>query len=231
MKFSIYSKTWLKLLKNNLKSEVISWVEKGQLPEKAETRGKAREVLVACSMFDPAVFEIEDGVLMFTKANRNHVGEVGWICFPESMAREAWSLCHQSDLGGHRGLEGPLNKFLRGFFMLSARQKLRFLNGGCNTCIAKEHSMPVRTREHTPSLMGYVGEKLFVDLVSMSNTVRGNRYLLTAEVSFSRYCCPYPIPNKEARTVAKVLMNQHFNIFGLPDQLHSDNSKEFVNNL
>ena len=28
-------------------SEVISWVEKGQLPEKSETRGKAREFLVA----------------------------------------------------------------------------------------------------------------------------------------------------------------------------------------
>ena len=65
----------------------------------------------------------------------------------------------------------------------------------------------------------------------MSDTVRGNHYLLTAEDSFSRYCRMYPIPNKEARTVAKVLMDQHFNICGLPDQLHSDNGKEFVNNL
>ena len=65
----------------------------------------------------------------------------------------------------------------------------------------------------------------------MSDTVRGNRYLLTAEDSFSSYCRAYPIPNKEAKTVAKVLMNQHFNIFGLPDQLHSDNRREFVNSL
>ena len=41
----------------------------------------------------------------------------------------------------------------------------------------------------------------------------------------------YPITNKEARTVAKVLMDQHFNVYGLPDQLHSNNGKEFVNNL
>ena len=52
-----------------------------------------------------------------------------------------------------------------------------------------------------------------------------------AEDSFSRYCQAYPIPNKEAHTMAKVLMDQHFNIYGLPDQLHSDNGKEFVNNL
>ena len=65
----------------------------------------------------------------------------------------------------------------------------------------------------------------------MLDTVRGNLYLLTAEDSFSRYCCAYPILNKEVRTVAKVLMDQHFIIFGLPDLLHSDNGKEFVNNL
>ena len=33
--------------------------------------------------------------------------------------------------------------------------------------------MPVRTGVHVPSLRGYVGEKLDVDLVSMSDTVRG----------------------------------------------------------
>ena len=64
--------------------------------------------------------------------------------------------------------------------MLSVRPKLRFLNGGFDICIVKERSMPVRTGVHMPSLTGYVGEKLYIDLVSMSDTVRGNRYLLTA---------------------------------------------------
>ena len=31
--------------------------------------------------------------------------------------------------------------------------------------------------------------------------------------------------------MAKVLVDQHFNVYGLPDQLHSDNGREFVNNL
>ena len=65
----------------------------------------------------------------------------------------------------------------------------------------------------------------------MSETIRGNKYSLTGEDSFSRYCRVYSIPNKEVHTVAKVLMDQHFNAYGLPDLLHSDNGKEFVNNL
>ena len=63
--------------KDEVWSEVISWVEKGRVQEKTETRGKAREVLVACSMFNPAVFKTKDRVLMFTKAaNKNRIGEV-----------------------------------------------------------------------------------------------------------------------------------------------------------
>ena len=92
---------------------MISWIEQGWLPEKRETKGKAREVLVEGSMFNPEVFKMKDSVLMFTKAaNRNRIVEVRRICLPESMVKEVWSLCHQSDLGGHRGLEGTLNKFL-----------------------------------------------------------------------------------------------------------------------
>ena len=91
--------------------------------------------------------------------------------------------------------------------------------------------MPARNEVHVPLLAGYVGEKLYVDLVSMLDTIRGNRYLLSAEDSFSRYCQVYPIPNKEAHILAKVLMDKHFNIYGLPDQLHSKNGKEFVNKL
>ena len=71
-----------------------------------------------------------------------------------------------------------MNKFLKGFFLLSARQKIHFLNGGCDTCLTKEQIIPVRTGVHVPSLAGYVGKKLYVDLVSMSETIIGNQYML-----------------------------------------------------
>ena len=130
--------------KDKVWSEVISWVEQGCVLEKTETRVKAREVLVACSMFDPTVVKMKDEALMFTKAaNKNRIGEVWRICLLESIANmplesmvmKVWSLCHQSNLGGHRGLEGKLNKFYKRFFLLSARQKICFLNGGCESLL------------------------------------------------------------------------------------------------
>ena len=48
--------------------------------------------------------------------------------------------------------------------------------------MTKEQRMLVRTGEQVSSLMGYVGEKLYIDVVSMSDTVRGNRYLLRGKI-------------------------------------------------
>ena len=110
MKFSIYIQcSLIKIAEEQTKSvvwsEVISWIEQGRLPEKKEMRGKTREMLVVISMFDPEVFKMKNKVLRFTKAAyRNQIRETWRICLLESMVKEVWSLCHHSDLGGHRGL-------------------------------------------------------------------------------------------------------------------------------
>ena len=122
---------------------MFKWVKRGKAPEKVEIRVKMKEIQAPRSLFDPSVFKIRDGILIFTKsANCHQSGEVGRICIPKSMIREVLSLCHQCDLGGHRGLDGTLNKFLRGFFMFSPRDKLRYLNDGCDVCMVKERSIP-----------------------------------------------------------------------------------------
>ena len=82
-----------------------------------------------------------------------------------------------------------------------------------------------------PSTVGNVGEKVFIDLVSMSETVRKNRYMLTIKDGFTRFASAYPISNKEAGTVARVLICEHFSVFGLPNQIHSDNGAKFVKKL
>ena len=48
---------------------------------------------------------------------------------------------------------------------------------------------------------------------------------------FSRYAAAYPLPNKEAVTKARVLLQKHIPLHRLPQQIHSDNELEFVNNL
>ena len=46
---------------------------------------------------------------------------------------------------------------------------------------------------------------------------------MTVQDGFIRFANAYTICNKEAGTVARVLIQEHFSVFGLPDKIHHDN--------
>ena len=59
---------------------------------------------------------------------------------------------------------------------------------------------------HVPSTVGNIGKKVFIDLVILSETMTKNCYLLTVQDGFTRFASAYLICNKEAGTVARVLI-------------------------
>ena len=104
--------------KDKVWREVVSWVGQGGVLEKTETRGNAKEVLVARSGSTQRYSRWRRECWCTKAANKERRWEV-WcrqICLPKSMITEVWSWCDQSNLGGHRGLEGVLSKLLKGFF-------------------------------------------------------------------------------------------------------------------
>ena len=59
----------------------------------------------------------------------------------------------------------------------------------------------------------------------------GNSYILVAGDYFTKWMEAYPIPNQEATTVAKKLVDELFCRFGVPKQLHSDQGRQFESSL
>ena len=55
----------------------------------------------------------------------------------------------------------------------------------------------------------------------------GNSYILVIGDYFTRWMEAFPISNQEATTVARVLTNEVFYRFSPPEQLHSDQGKQF----
>jgi len=145
--------------------------------------------------------------------------------------KEGLNICHEHTLAGHRGIQGTLNKFLQSFFVFSAQRKIQELVSSCDTCLAKLKSLPGHKGVHVPRAVGSVGEKTFIDLVTMGTTPRGNCYVFTVQDGFSRYASAYPAPDKTAATIAKILVQEHIPIHGVPQQLHSDNGLEFCNTI
>ena len=80
--------------------------------------------------------------------------------------------------------------------------------------------------------VGAPWERIGIDLTGIHpRSRRGNCYFLTYVDHFTKFAEAFPIPNKEAVTVARVLVEQVFPRFGIPIQILGDQGKEFDNNL
>eukprot|EP00731_Ephydatia_muelleri_P019297 Em0012g122a len=71
-------------------------------------------------------------------------------------------------------------------------------------------------------------QRVAMDIMGpLPETSRGNKYILVIADYFTKGSEAYPIPNMEAITVAKCLVNEFICRFGVPEQLHSDQGRNF----
>ena len=155
----------------------------------------------------------------------------------ESKAREVIQNIHRPPGRACRkgGVRKVLEDFKSQFYCKGmngiVRQTLKECSGTCNRLRA------LKTGKAPPNLIRTyaVMERVQIDLIEMygpTNPVKEQakhdyRFILTVVDTFSKYCWLYPLIDKKAINVANML--QHIFVeYGCPDQLHSDNGKEFT---
>ena len=72
-----------------------------------------------------------------------------------------------------------------------------------------------------------------MDFVGMETTLAMRKWPVVKTVlvlvdHFTQYICTYVVEDHQATTVAKVLYDEYFSVFGFPHQLKSDNAPEFI---
>ena len=91
----------------------------------------------------------------------------------------------------------------------------------------KRGKVKLRDGPHKPQKAGYPNQKLYVDLIGpLPETWQNEKYILSVEDGFTRHANAYPLHNKEAATVARVLIDEYCCDYGFPEAIHSDNGKE-----
>ena len=226
-----------KLLKDNIVREqkddeiigqVRGWVERGNLPTKQEIRDQPEELKIYHQNFES--LKVEKEVLYRMKLCNDTTGKVVYqICVPETLRETVHGWSHEHPTAGHFGIRATLQRTSERFYFPGMKKDSETRVKACPECLAKIRRANVRDATHQPRRTGYVGELLFVDLVGpMPVTQDQNKYILTIEDAYSRYVMAVPIPNKQAATVTKHLMERYISVFGTPTAIHSDQGKEFT---
>ena len=213
--------------------EVIQWVSTNTKPTKEDKRGKP---LILQHYADKLPFlHLRDDVLYLKmRGSEDVTEEPPWrLVLPESKWVAMFKAVHEDPTSGHFGQRGTCLRATSRFYFPGIWNWLKTRVSSCQHCIAKQQHPNLHDTVHRPvAVMGYPGEKIFIDLVGPLNRTQDNmRYILTVEDGYTRFCQAIPIQSKEAVVVAEALFRRYICIFGCPAEIHSDQGTEFTNRI
>ena len=173
-----------------------------------------------------------DGVLWRVYAQPRE--DRGWtqLVVPKKFRLDILRELHEGVAGGHLGEVKTLSKLKERFYWPGHYNDVRDWCQTCKICAKRKSPAPGRQAPMQTITAGYPIQVMAVDLLGpLPESKNGNRYVLVVGVYFSRWMEALPVSNQEASTVAEKLVDEVFLRFSPPEQLHSDQGRQFESNL
>jgi len=131
--------------------------------------------------------------------------------------------------GGHTGITRTLSKVKKYYFWKGMTKHITKYVKACENCqISKitKHNKPPAIITPTP-ISAF--EIVLVDTVGpLPKTENGNEYAVTIICDLSKYLITVPIPNKNAKTVAKAIIDSCILVYGPMKKFISDLGTEYT---
>ena len=214
--------------KDRVLQEVARW-EKDGLPSTEKMRGEELPLHRYKQIF-PSLKKTADGLWYFPyRLNHPASEKVERLLVPHNLQEAVFQYLHHHPTAGHFGGGPTMSRGITRFYWPNMGSDVRKWVALCNDCITKDQRTKAKSSTHHPRRSGYPFQRLYVDLVGpMPLTSAGNKYILTMEDAYTRWCGAVPIPNKEASTVARNLVNKWICLWGCPYGIFSDSGGEFT---
>lgn len=205
---------------------VRGWLAVGQRPAWAAISMLDQETKALHSQWASLV--VHDQLLYRRWKNPAGTRNILQLLVPRKSRERVLQLVHGSTGAAHFGVNKTLLRLRSRFYWPGCRQDVEIHVHRCDTCTAQKG--PTQ-RSHGPLQQYQVGapmERVAVDILGpFPTTERGNRYVLVAMDYFTKWPEAYAVPDQSATTTAERLVNEMFCRFGAPEELHSDQGRNF----
>jgi len=150
------------------------------------------------------------------------------VLVPQKLREEVLTDLHEGPLGGHLGVDKTLARVQERFYWPGYHDDIQNRCRCCAACATRKNPTPTSRAPLTSVKTGYPLQLVAIDILGpFPESEAGNSYILVVADYFTRWTEAYPIPNQEATTVAKKLTDEFFFWFSPPEQLHSDQGRNF----
>ena len=149
------------------------------------------------------------------------------LMLPRVEVENALHLCHSGTVGGHFGFRKTIDQVRHRFFWFDWKEDTKRFCRQCDECTKSHRGKLAKQRPLKPVVPRAPYERWYIDLTGPHpKSEKGNIWILTCMDSFTKWTEAFPLCNKEAATIAKVLVEQVFNRFVTPLSILSDQGKE-----
>lgn len=205
----------------------LQYWQRGKLPTKQERVNDCRGVRKLVQQW--ARIESRDGVLYRQVKTPGEGHVVSQLLLPQCLQTEVLKSLH--DDHGHQGIERTTSLVRQRCFWPFMGNDIEKYCRECGRCtLAKAVQPKVRTFRGTLTASKPL-EVLAIDFTTLDKASDGRENVLVVTDVFSKFSQAYPTSDQRASTVARVLTDKWFYIYGVPKRIHSDQGRSFEGDL
>ena len=210
--------------------ELLQAKESSQKPSQDYSRSQSPEYRRLYQQWDQLI--VHEGVLLRYYAQPNE--KMSWLqlIVPQPLRSDIVREAHQGISGGHLGQEKTLHRIKQRFYWPGYFNDVRNWCASCHSCTTRKTPAPSRHAPLGTITAGYPMQIVAADLLGpLPESENGNSYILVVADYFTRWMEAFALPNQEATTVANKLVDEVFLRFSVPEQLHTDQGRQFESQL
>ena len=205
---------------------VIKWVESGTPPSKSDLY-QIRSKLTRKMLYQFDRFILKEDVLHRLYIDQDM--EFHQLVLPQRYHSKILKAVH--DDMGHQALDRTLSLLHERVYWPTMAQDASEWIKGCRHC----HIAKSDYNEPKPKLGNLIANNpldlLCIDFTKVNPSRTGKENVLVMTDAFTKFSQAIVTTNQKALTVAKVLVDKWFHVYGIPAWIHSDQGKSFDNEI
>lgn len=173
-------------------------------------------------------FQLKDGKI-FKYVYRKHLNTGSWVLVvPDGEKEKVLKECH--DEVAHLGMHKTLHRVSQNYFWKGMQKEIISYVQNCKVC---RGSKP-KTVNTTPPMgkqkvANFPWQFISMDFMGpLVPSKKGNTVLLVITDWFSKFTLLFPMRRAHSVNVCKILEEQIFHVYGVPEIVLSDNGKQFI---
>ena len=163
------------------------------------------------------------------KTKTDKFGPYEWkLVVPKELRRGICKECHDEPTAGHMGMFKTLGRVKEHYYWPRMRWDIKNYVRNCEVCRAHKVSQERPVGKMGERVVSSTWKVVSIDLVGpLPRTAKGNKYVLVACDTFSKWVTIVPLRNATAETVHKEMKEKIILAYGAPKAIIMDNGVQF----